>query len=329
MIRRSSIRGCRGSVQTEACDSLRMQRWASRVLIPAVDAVGKTSGPTGATVVPCSDLLVMPGYELLLQANHLDSVNALFAVADGELLGKPGLAPWRERLRLRLEDRSGQRVFFLKRFRYPPAKARREMRRSGSGASSLAGMEWTWMTQLAREGIPCVQPVAYGEELDGSRELRSAILTAAVPGHALEHWVGRWGEADRPTVRNLIAPVAQLVARLHACGWVHRDLYLSHVFYEWSEPGEESLHLIDLQRIIRPRWRRRRWIVKDLAALNFSSPISVVSTTDRMRWLKTYLGVEKLDPAARRLIYRIVAKTRRIARHERHRLGGVGTVALG
>ena len=124
-------------------------------------------------------------------------------------------------------------------------------------------------------------------------------------------------DADRLTIQRLITATAALISRLHRQGYIHRDLYLSHVFYDPSSPMERSLRLIDLQRVIRPRWRFRRWIVKDLASLNFSTPSRLVSRTDRVRWLRRYLGIEKLDASARRLVYRIVGKTQRIAERER------------
>ena len=270
-------------------------------------------------VVRHNDLTIVRGYENALRANGLDSLDALFAVSSGERLNKPGLSPWRERLRLTLDVDGEQRMFYLKRFRNPPRKARRELGWSGSGASSVAGMEWTWANRLAADGIACVKPVAFGEQFRGGKELRSAILTAAVPGVSLERWAGQWGEGGRSTIRSLIAPLAALVARLHERGYAHRDLYLSHVFYDPESPPERCLHLIDLQRVVRPGWRGRRWIIKDLASLNFSAPVHLISAADRLRWLTCYLGVSKLDASARRLVYRIAGKTRRIAVHERRR----------
>ena len=110
-------------------------------------------------------------------------------------------------------------------------------------------------------------------------------------------------------------------SRLHTGGYVHRDLYLSHIFFDPDAPLDDALCLIDLQRMIRPAVNRRRWIVKDLAALNYSAsptrgdaigPSDLVSQADRLRWLKLYLGAVKLDGSARRLAYRVIGKTMRI-----------------
>ena len=276
--------------------------------------------PRSGPVMPLNDLTVVATHETTLRANRLDSLEALFTVGRGETLGKPGLAPWRERIRLTLTDDGHERTFYLKRFTNPPGHARREVRRSGSGALSVAGMEWAWMNALTRDGIACVRPVAFGQELARGRERRSAILTEAVPGKSLEAWMSEWNQADRAVIRRLSAPVAELIARLHNAGYIHRDLYLAHVFFDPTAPPEKSLHLIDLQRVRRPTGRFRRWIVKDLAALNYSAPARLVSRSDRLRWLKRYLGTSKLDASARRLAYRVIGKTFTVARHDRRRM---------
>lgn len=274
--------------------------------------------PNDEEILRINDLQVVSRYAALLPRNNLDSLDALFAVR-GESLAKPGLATWRERIRLTLDDRGQTSTLYLKRFRRPPAAARREVRSSGSGASSIAGVEWEWMHRLAADGIPCVRPVAFGEELEGSHEQRSAILTEAAPGCSLELWMADRTDVGSPTARFPIHSTAALVARLHDRGYIHRDLYLSHIFFDPQAPPERSVHLIDLQRVIRPQWMRRRWIVKDLASLNFSTPVGVISASDRLRWLKLYLGLSKLGAAGKALVYRVLGKTRQIQRHHQRR----------
>ena len=272
-----------------------------------------------AAFVTVNDLTVAPAFADALRTCGLDSLDALFAVPNDDRLSKPGLASWRERLKLTVTINGEPRTFFLKRFTRPPRSARREVRRSGCGAASVAGLEWTWMQRVAAAGVPCVRGVAMGEEITGPIELRSAVLTEAVPGDSLERWVAQWSPSDRSRVIALLAPTADLTARLHRAGFVHRDLYLAHLFYDPSD-GDAPLHLIDLQRVLQPPYRLRRWIIKDLASLNYSTPVALVSRTDRLRWLTCYLGTSRLDAPGRRLVYRIVGKTRRIARHDRRRL---------
>ncbi len=266
-----------------------------------------------------NDLTIADGCERLLVDNRLDTLDRLFECEPDEILDKPGLSSWRERLRLTVRLDAEETVLYLKRYTDPPPAARRALRRSDTGARSLAGLEWTRMCQLAANDIPCVQPVAFGERLSRRRERQSAILAKAVPGQSLENWTKDWSCTDRRTIRAAATAAADIVARFHRCGYIHRDLYLSHLFFDPSAGNDAPIRLIDLQRVLhRPRFFRR-WVVKDLASLNFSAPVGLCSHADRLRWLKRYLGVPKLDRAAKRLAYAVIGKTRRIARHDQRR----------
>ena len=160
------------------------------------------SDQTGAEVL--GDLLVMASFKPLLLANELDSLEALFAISSGESLRKPGLESWRERIRLTLRDVEWTRTLYLKRFTEPPPKVQRVVRASDTGAVSVAGLEWVRMHQLAGDGIATIQPIAFGEEIRSGREVRSAILTAEVPGESLERLAANWSRDVRlPAIRRL------------------------------------------------------------------------------------------------------------------------------
>ena len=120
---------------------------------------------------------------------------------------------------------------------------------------------------------------------------------------------------------------------------MHRDLYLSHVFIRPStgpcesvkgRPGLAGTHaggdgphdefrLIDLQRVFRPSWRRRRWVVKDLAALHYSTPADRVGLLERLRFLCRYVRACGRFGTARQLAEAVGAKASRMAVHERRR----------
>jgi len=271
-----------------------------------------------------NDLTVAAGFEECLVAAGLGSLDRLFACSSEQDLQKPGLSAWRERIRLTLTIEDEPTALYLKRYTNPPLAARRALRQCGARVRSLAGLEWTRMCQLAAAGIPCVEPVAFGEKLTGNREVRSAVLAKAVPGRSLEAWASEWTGADRQAVCQAADASAVIVARLHGSGFIHRDLYLSHLFFHPEPADGVPIRIIDLQRVLhKPRFFRR-WVVKDLASLSFSTPDTLFSTADRVRWLKRYLGIGKMDRAAKRLAYSIIGKTRRIARHDRRRRRRLG-----
>lgn len=102
--------------------------------------------------------------------------------------------------------------------------------------------------------------------------------------------------------------VAPLVRRLHAEGLVFRDLYWQHLFAEDLAGGEPVF--IDVHRVLRPRWRRQRLIVKDLAGLLASLPPGY-SRSACLLFLWRYVG----SRPPRSLQRAIVRKALRIRRH--------------
>lgn len=262
-----------------------------------------------------TDVFIEAAFQSLLAANGLDALDALFEVEGSHTFAKPGLPGWRERIRLELDSPNGsRRAFYLKRYTAPPVGPQVRRILSGRFGHATAWAEWNSMRVLTDCGINAVQPVAFAQEMTGIWERRSALLTAEVEGESLEKWVVRNPGRAPCKLRDALA---RFVARFHRQGFVHRDLYLSHIFIDESDPDAPAFRLIDLQRVFRPRWRRARWIVKDLAALNYATPRSVATTTDRLRWLQLYLGVSKLRGCDRALVRRIVLKTRRMGRHDR------------
>ena len=93
----------------------------------------------------------------------------------------------------------------------------------------------------------------------------------------------------------------------------YQDFYLTHLMVPADDP-EGELFVIDLGRVRRRRRLGKRWIVKDLAQLNYSTPH--LSRDDRLRFLETYLA-RPLSRTDRPFIDRIERKTESIARHSR------------
>jgi tRNA A-37 threonylcarbamoyl transferase component Bud32 len=137
------------------------------------------------------------------------------------------------------------------------------------------------------------------------------VLEAIPHEESLRQRLERAGNDER---RVLISELLELVLCLHNAGWVHRDLYLEHVVL--ARRGErEALVLLDAGRARAPRAFRRRWLVKDLAALAHSAP-RAVSRADRLRFLAGWLeGVRGSRVELRRFARAVERKRRRLARH--------------
>jgi hypothetical protein len=159
---------------------------------------------------------------------------------------------------------------------------------------------------LAAAGLRVPEPLSAGERTRGLRR-RSFVALRALEGTPL-------AAAPPPATprarHDLVRQVAALAARLHASGFWHKDLYLDNVL----RLADGALGLIDCERVERraggppPRWR-----VKDLAALDLSA--AWATRADRVRFLRAYLGRDRLDDDARRLARAVRRKSARMARH--------------
>ena len=194
--------------------------------------------------------------------------------------------------------------------------------RAGLGLSA-GRVEAENLRTLTEDGIPSFRLVAYGEKLHANGLLESFILTEELDGYVelqqllRERFPTRTphdGPLRDRELDRLLHQVAELVRRFHQAGYNHRDLYSYHVFIKETSPGTFDLRLIDLQRVQRRRRRRRRWVVKDLAQLAWSVPLDRIGCTQRVAFMKHYLGVGKLRPADKRLIRAVLSKQRAMRR---------------
>ncbi|MEZ6037427.1 MAG: lipopolysaccharide kinase InaA family protein [Planctomycetota bacterium] len=182
------------------------------------------------------------------------------------------------------------------------------------GRQPGAAAEWRWLHLLPMLAIAAPQPVARM-----AARGRSMVVMAALPGRSLDAWLldaAREGWLD-DLARVVTGPVAALVGRLFAQGLVHRDLNCAHLWVD--EPrGAARVALLDLERVFRPAWRWRRWVVKDLAALLASSPVPVPLRV-AVRFVRACLP--DTWPAQRRELFAAVAKKARRVAGRRPRFG--------
>lgn len=268
-----------------------------------------------------------------LEAAGLATLDALMSARGGAVYRD---VPGRSTVRLELADPGGgTRVVYLKRHRRAPAATRLRRLLTLNEPISLARHELRQICRLTDAGIPTMRFVAIGEACSRLGPEFSCLVTEEVPGAVqaddyCEQTFGRSAAPEKTAARrHLVREVARLARRFHGAGFVHRDFYLCHILVRPSDGGGVLLHLIDLQRVDRNlRGAPRRWIVKDLAALLFSSRPSpdtgirseVFTNTDRMRFAREYFGVRRLGRAEKALVRSVLRKALWIAgRQERRR----------
>jgi serine/threonine protein kinase len=195
-----------------------------------------------------------------------------------------------------------------------------ELLRRARAPRSPGRREWENLAALAADGFDVPRALCWAEERGarspagarpGARGARSAVVMERVAfSESLRERLRGLPSADR---RPWLERLARLVARLHARGWYHRDLYLHQIVVR----ADGALVLLDAGRARRERAPRRRWHVKDLAALLSSAPPGI-ARAEELRFLLRYVELRGLDlgPSARRALARRVArKAARLAAH--------------
>jgi len=229
----------------------------------------------------------------------LDTLAGALRFAQGRVVRAAG-----SRRTRRVESPSGLGALFLKQHHGRTLGER-------LGRPGPARREWDNLLRLRGEGFQVAEAVAMGAGSGPRGSGGSFLITREVPAVPLDALLASGWPA--PPAR-VIADLAALVARFHARGFFHRDLYCGHLLVRPAPGSWGRVVLIDLQRVARRRRPRRRWLVKDLAALAHSAPPSV-TRSQKLRFLCDYLGRSRPDAQVRAWARAIEAKVARIRAH--------------
>lgn len=153
--------------------------------------------------------------------------------------------------------------------------------------------EWLAIGSLQQLGIATPRVMGYGLRGYNLAAQESFILMEALtPTLSLEEIVKTW-QWRPPTFKQklrLLKAVADIARILHVNGINHRDFYICHFLIDKDYLVKEDapLYLIDLHRAQIRKRTPKRWIIKDLAGLYFSSKDSCLTKHDRYRFMKYY-----------------------------------------
>ncbi len=235
----------------------------------------------------------------------------------GRFLALPGVIvtghPQRHVLQLTLGDGPSSLVAFLKKEHRVCWKDRLASAWAGFGLVSKSCREATILQALARADVGCPEWIAAGEDGTGQaflllRDVADGVdlrrfLQQPLPPAERRRWARRLGE-------NL--------ARLHAAGFNHPDLYSKHVLVQ---PESGRFSFLDWQRSRQWRslsWRRRG---RDLAALNATLADDLASARERLVCFRAYCraaGFGK-SPTRQRLGQFILRHSERLLKRRRIR----------
>ncbi|MGA2069966.1 MAG: lipopolysaccharide kinase InaA family protein [Sedimentisphaerales bacterium] len=269
-----------------------------------------------------TEFFIDPAYKAGFDRLGLASIEAVFAFGAGKNLTKENLASYRSRIEFQIYP-PGQIelpavIVFLKRYDHPPIMTQFKNWLSAKKRVSCALAEVEAAQKLAAMGINTPRMIAWGQVPGALFEKRSfAAIEEIRQGQSLERSLP--GFFDGPAMaenlvlrRQFIRQLALFVKKFHDTGYRHRDLYLCHIF----RVPDGRFYLIDLARVFKPALFGEMYRIKDIAQLHYSAPAKYFSKTDRLRFLRAYLGREKLSASDRSFARRVTGKAVRMARHE-------------
>ena len=224
-------------------------------------------------------LEISPRYRSFFRQHGLTEP-AHFLAAAGQTPHIVSGHPDRNVARIEFEVGSCSWTAYLKREHHVTWRTRLGNALAGFGFRSRSLREARMLQILQREGIPGPEWLAAGEDGQG----KAFLLVRAVEGVELRTVLRQ--ERDPKRRRRIARNLAAALARLHAAGFHHPDLYANHLFVD---PRDDSIHLLDWQRarlMYRLTWRQRR---RDLAALHATTDEALVSPQERLVFLCAYL----------------------------------------
>jgi len=178
--------------------------------------------------------------------------------------------------------------------------------------------EWRALLAFHAHNIPTMTPICAGRKpLLWKIEKESFLLTDDLgKASRLDHFLKLNGAIPcrgelLETKKRILENLAEITRRMHSAGINHRDYYLCHILVD----DRERLYVIDLHRVSVRDKIGKRWMVKDLAALLFSSLEVPVTHGQRLAFYKRYMQTNRLSADDKTLIRLIVKKCNKIARH--------------
>lgn len=151
--------------------------------------------------------------------------------------------------------------------------------------------EWRAIEKLKAAGILTPNVVGYGQRGINPAKMQSFILMEELtPTNSLEDLCRAWQESPPLFAfkKKLIIEVARITRVMHRIGMNHRDFYICHFLLDKTLVNKTALYLIDLHRAQIRKQVPKRWIIKDLSGLYFSSKNNGLTRRDLWRFMREY-----------------------------------------
>ena len=157
--------------------------------------------------------------------------------------------------------------------------------------------EWEAIKRLNQMGVNTARLVGYGKKGWNPARYKSFVVMEELTNSiSLEDLCDEWRESppDYVLKRALIMEVARIARILHGNGFNHRDFYICHFMLDISDGKDKidtqrlCLYLIDLHRMQIRRRTPKRWQIKDIGGLYYSSMNIGLTKRDLLRFIRIY-----------------------------------------
>lgn len=209
-------------------------------------------------------------------------------------------------------------ALFVKVYCFPTARDLfRGMFRGTLFAKTRPRREWEVLTRMAAEGLPGVQPVAWGVKRD-RLFVRAAFLITLEAGRSsisAADLLMRWSKNAVPFEmrRRFVRTLSRAIRDIHQAGFSHGDCHLRNILVQDLD-GQFAFRFIDSCKgsFGHPS---RYCAAVDLAALDAGASL-LVSRTERLRFFLEYRNSRTLDSADRRFLRLIRKRAKNLADRE-------------
>jgi tRNA A-37 threonylcarbamoyl transferase component Bud32 len=257
-----------------------------------------------------STILINPRYERLVRKHGLHDFERVMAWQGGYKVGKHAK---RDVEQIEIEE-DGQKVaLFVKREWQTYLKDRIRNWVDGLGWGTKSRREWHVLRAMAEARVGCAEPVILAER-SGFRPQAYLVLREIAGATLLNPFLARHRAGMTVCQRRQLAEhLGGEVARLHAAGIDHPDLFSKHILLNDYKAGElPQVWFIDMQRSSARRVVSRGQRVQDLASLDATVPPSLATRTDRLTFLHSYLRGSSTALSAARLVRAIGHRSRKL-----------------
>lgn len=265
---------------------------------------------------------VDPAFRPALRAAGLGDVASVLARFDGEVIA------WsRSTVTLHFRGVGAAPGFYVKRYLYPFWKHRiRSLMRGTFLGRHRARLEADLLNEMRRRGIPAVRPVACGARRCLHFVRASMLVTEAVPeacnltSYACDLQDGR--RRLPPAQRQAAARrLGFEVAALHDSGFAHGQLYWRNLLVRPHPVEGLDFFFLDPRPLRAKQYTYRgARVTRDELGQLLVSALQFTTRTDRVRFLRAYVGEKRLSPDAKALAREVSSISGRWQKHERQRI---------